>query len=143
MRTRTIFCILGFLIVQLISMGASAGLSIKYNCFAQDEKVDPNGWDFGQVKQGELLKHDFILKNETKNVLGINSIHTSCGCTASKSDKKSLLPQESTKITVNFNSKGYLGPVKQFVYVNTDNTDMEIVKFSIKAQIVKASDNEK
>lgn len=99
--------------------------------------VDPNQWDFGTVKQGAILKHDFVLKNETKNILGINNIHTSCGCTVSESDKKSLMPQESTTVTVSFNSRGYAGPVTQFVYVNTDNVDLAIIKFTIKAQVVK------
>ncbi|MCX5694089.1 MAG: DUF1573 domain-containing protein [Candidatus Omnitrophica bacterium] len=109
----------------------------KSDSFAQEEKVDTNEWDFGVVKQGDVLKHDFILKNETNDILEINSIHTSCGCTVSQSDKKSLMPQESTVIKVSFNSRGYLGEVKQFVYVNTDNTDLAIIKFTIKAQVVK------
>ena len=105
--------------------------------FAQNEKVDPQEWDFGQVKPGVILKHDFVLVNQTKDILKINNIHTSCGCTASKADKKSLMPQESTTITVSFNSKGYQGPVTQFVYVNTDNADLAIIKFSIKALVQK------
>jgi hypothetical protein len=105
--------------------------------WAKEEKVDPNQWDFGKVKPGAVLKHDFILKNETNDILGINNIHTSCGCTASESAKKSLMPQESTTITVSFNSKGYSGPVTQFVYVHTDNADLSIIKFTIKAEVVK------
>ena len=108
--------------------------------YAEMIKVDPvdlHEWDFGQVKQGAILKHDFVLKNETKDILKINNIHTSCGCTASESGKKSLLPQESTSIKVTFNSRGYLGPVTQFIYVNTDSIDLAIVKFTIKASVVK------
>ena len=108
--------------------------------YGESEKTvtsDPNEWDFGQVKQGTISKHDFILKNETNDILEINNIHSSCGCTASESDKKTLLPQESTVIKVTFNSQGYLGPVQQFVYVNTDNTDLPIIKFTIKANVVK------
>lgn len=104
---------------------------------AEKEKVDPNQWDFGQIKEGAVLKHEFILKNETSDILEINNIHTSCGCTVSESAKKSLLPQGSTVITVSFNSKGYSGPVTQFVYVNTDNADMAIIKFTIKADVQK------
>ena len=104
---------------------------------AKEETVDPNQWDFGQVKQGVILKHDFELKNQTNDILEINNIHTSCGCTASESDKKSLMPQESTAIKVTFNSAGYSGPVQQFIYVNTDNADLAIIKFTIRAQVVK------
>jgi Protein of unknown function (DUF1573) len=105
--------------------------------FTQKDKADLNEWDFGQVKQGLILKHDFVLKNQTNDILEINSIHTSCGCTVSESEKKSLLPQDSTNIKVTFDSHGYLGPVKQFVYVNTNNADLGIIRFIVKAQVVK------
>ena len=67
--------------------------------YGESEKTstaDPNEWDFGQVKQGVILKHDFVLKNQTNDILEIDSIHTSCGCTVSQSEKKSLLPQETS-----------------------------------------------
>jgi len=105
--------------------------------YAQGEKSDPNEWDFGKVKQGVILKHNFILKNQTNKVLKINSVNTSCGCTVSKADKNSLLPQESTTIGVTFNSHGYSGQIKQSVYVNTDDMDIAIIKFTIKAEVSK------
>jgi hypothetical protein len=114
------------------------GFFIYSGCLqAQTENNNPLEWDFGRVKQGEVLKHDFQLKNETNDILEINSIHTSCGCTASQAGKKSLTPQESTTISVTFNSKGYWGAVEQFVYVNTDNADQAIIKFTIKAYVTK------
>lgn len=126
MRRGIILFLLGFFIFQF--------------AYGQNEKVDPvdaNEWDFGKVKPGVVLKHDFVLKNETNDILGINNIHTSCGCTASESAKKSLMPQESTAIKVTFNSAGYSGPVTQFVYVHTDNADLPIIKFIVKALVQK------
>ena len=123
MRKGLILFLLGFFIFQF--------------AYAEEEIVDPNEWDFGIVKQGMVVKHDFIFKNETNDILEINNIHTSCGCTASQAAKKSLMPQESTTITVNFNSKGYAGATSQFAYVHTDNADLRIIKFTIKADVVK------
>lgn len=105
--------------------------------YAENNIVDPNEWDFGRAKRGEVLKHDFLFQNATKGVLNITGINTSCGCTASRSDKKSLKPGESTVINVSFNSRGYAGQVKQYIYVNTDNADPAVVRFTIKAEIVK------
>jgi hypothetical protein len=140
MRKRIILCGWVFIFFQFVSIQAPkvpAGLSLMAWADTAEKKGDPNEWDFGQAKQGAILKHDFILKNETNDIMAINSIHTSCGCTASQAGKKSLLPQESTTISVTFNSKGYAGLVQQFVYVNTDNADLPIIKFTIKAQVVK------
>ena len=103
----------------------------------QSKASDPYQWDFGRVKQGDILEHDFVLKNESSDILEIGNIHTSCGCAVSQASKKSLLPQDSTTIKVTFKTKGYSGSVKQFVYVHTDSADLSIVKFTIKAMIVK------
>ncbi|MFA5276748.1 MAG: DUF1573 domain-containing protein [Candidatus Omnitrophota bacterium] len=106
-------------------------------CRADGKANDPNLWDFGTVKAGEVLKHEFSLKNDSAKTLNINNVSTSCGCTASLAKKKSLLPGESTTIEVKFNSKGYSGEVKQHIYVNTDNVDKALIVFIIRANVVK------
>ncbi|PIQ87698.1 MAG: hypothetical protein COV73_02780 [Candidatus Omnitrophica bacterium CG11_big_fil_rev_8_21_14_0_20_43_6] len=140
MRKRIFILGLGFLLLQFSGIAGHQADGAQFEqalAAAGKEKTDPNNWDFGQVKQGVVLKHDFVLKNETNDILEITKIHTSCGCTASEAGKKSLLPQESTQITVSFNSKGYSGTVRQFVYVHTDSADLAIIKFTVKAQVVK------
>jgi len=101
----------------------------------QEEAPDENAWDFGQVKQGQILKHDFILKNDSDKPLKINAINTSCGCTASKAKKSKLSSCEETSIEVKFNSKGYSGDIRQYVYVYTDSLQRPIIKFTIKADV--------
>jgi len=101
------------------------------------EEQDMETWDFGKIKQGKVVKHAFILKNETGKIMNIKDVTTSCGCTASKIKEKTLLPGEATTIDVQFNSEGYSGQVQQYVYVNTDNFDKAILRFSIKAEVVK------
>jgi len=105
--------------------------------WAEDTAGSANEWDFGRVKQGAVVKHDFTFKNETPGILKITGVNTSCGCTASQAEKKSLAPGESTVISVAFDSKGYSGAVKQFVYVNTDNAAMPVVRFIVKAEVEK------
>jgi len=102
-----------------------------------EANVNPYTWDFGQVKEGEVLKHTFILKNETQKILNINDVNTSCGCTVSQVDKKTLAPGESASIQVQFKSKGYSGPIKQYVYVHTDNLDNPIIRYIIEANVIK------
>ncbi|HTZ10844.1 MAG TPA: DUF1573 domain-containing protein [Candidatus Margulisiibacteriota bacterium] len=109
-------------------------LLIISGCWAQQ---DPYLWDFGVVKEGEVLKHEFVLKNESAKKLTIKEVATSCGCTASEAKKKELLPGESTTIEVKFQSKGYSGAVKQVVYVTTDNLDNMFIKYIIKANVVR------
>jgi len=94
-------------------------------------------WDFGKVKEGEVVRHEFTLKNDSGKKLNIQGVNTTCGCTASAAKNKSLNPQESTVIEVSFNSAKYSGPVKQLVYVNTDNVNDPLIVFEIRADVVK------
>ncbi len=98
---------------------------------------DKYSWDFGVVKQGQVIQHDFIIKNESTRELNIKDVNTSCGCTVSKAKNKTLKPQESTLIEVKFNSKGYSGKVKQYVYVNTDSLDNPLLRYIISADVVR------
>jgi hypothetical protein len=107
-------------------------LTLKAEEEAQDYK-----WDFGKVKEGEVLKHNFVLKNKTNKDLTIEKINTSCGCTVSKVKKKKLSPQKSTIVEVKFNTKGYSGTTTQFIYVNTNDLDKPVIRFIITAQVVK------
>lgn len=94
-------------------------------------------WDFGKVKEEEILKHDFKFKNDTSKKINIKDLNSSCGCTVSKVTQKELLSGQATDIEVQFNSKGYFGFVKQFIYVHTDDLDNPVVRYIIKAEVVK------
>ncbi len=113
------------------------------SCFPQQNmKQEASGsdkytWDFGRVKAGEALKHGFTFKNETKKILKIKDINSSCGCTVPEVKKKELLPKESTTIEVKFNSEGYSGRVQQFVYVHTDSLDNPVTRYIIKGEVEK------
>ncbi len=94
-------------------------------------------WDFGRVKEGGVEEHEFVLKNDTGKTVNITDVKTSCGCTASTIKKTVLKPLDETRITVKFNSKGYKGEIKQYVYVHTDNADNPIIRLIVKAEVVK------
>lgn len=94
-------------------------------------------WDFGRIEQGEVAKHVFVYKNDSRVDLNIKDTNASCGCTVSKVDKQKLRPGEEANLEVAFNSRGYSGEVRQFVYMNTDSRDNPVVKFTIKADVKK------
>ncbi len=103
----------------------------------QAKPEDQYLWDFGKAEKDTVLKHEFMLKNDSSKILNINGVNTSCGCTISESGKKTLLPGESTIIKVEFNTKGYKGEIQQFVYVNTDDSLNPVLRFVIKANIAE------
>lgn len=101
---------------------------------AEDPKNEASGtWDFGKIAKDSIVEHVFILNNDTGSEMKILDVNTSCGCTVTELDKKVLGPGESSKIRVKLNSKGYLGEIKQYIFVATDNKDKPVEKFTIKA----------
>jgi len=104
---------------------------------ASGQQDDFYSWDFGQVKAGRVVKHAFMFKNTTGKDLKIKEVNTSCGCTVPQLKKKDLGANESTPLEVKFKTKGYSGPVAQYIYVNTDSLEEPVVKFTIKADVVK------
>ncbi len=104
---------------------------------ATKEPFDPFAIDFGKVKVGTITTHSFILTNDSSKKLHIKDVNTSCGCAISEVKKKLLIPGESTSIDVKFNSKGYSGPIQQYIYVTTDSDTKPVLRFMIKAEVLK------
>ena len=107
------------------------------SCAAKDKTLSSNVWDMGQVKSGTVQERTFAFKNEAKKTVTVSSIQTSCGCTGTQIKEKVLIPGHSTDITVRFDSKGYRsGPLEQFIYINTDDTDNPVIKYIVKIEVI-------
>lgn len=101
-----------------------------------ETRSDNLSYDFGRIREGDVVEHSFLIQNEGKKVLNITGTVASCGCTFSSIRNNRLAPGEETFLDVKFDSKGFSGSVTQFVYVNTDDIDNTGRKFIIKAVVV-------
>jgi hypothetical protein len=99
--------------------------------------IDPYFWNFGKVMEGSMLEHTFILKNKSRTVLIINNLQTSCGCTGSVVSDDHIPAGKTSKIKVTFNTKGYSGKAKQYVYVHTNDLHNPIIKLTVAAEVIK------
>jgi len=132
---RYVFFLMFFIVCTPLCAWSAAAAPVQ-ETLANASAQDPNMWDFGSAKTGAVLEHTFVLVNDSALDLKIKDTTTSCGCTVSEIKKKQLKPGESTTISIKLDTKGYLGPVKQFVYVNTDSLEKPIIRFSVKANAV-------
>lgn len=92
--------------------------------------------DFGNITQGEVVKHSFIISNNGGDLLKILDVKAACGCTAANPSKKELKPGESTNIDVSFDSKGRKGPQTKTVTVTTNDPEKQNVVFTFKCNII-------
>ena len=66
-------------------------------------------FDFGDIKEGEVVEHVFAFKNTGNNPLMISKATGSCGCTVPEWPRDPIAPGQSGEIKVKFNSKGKVG----------------------------------
>ncbi|WP_439583937.1 DUF1573 domain-containing protein [Dyadobacter bucti] len=90
--------------------------------------IDSSSYDFGTVKEGEIVEHDFKFRNDGEYPLILNNITSSCGCTTPEWPKEPIGPDETSSIKVRFDTKNKSGPqVKTItVYANTEPAYSEL-----------------
>ena len=92
--------------------------------------------DFGKVKAGEVLTHTFVLENHGSNVLVIEDVKPSCGCTKGDFDKQ-IEPGKSGKITLTVSkTEKYVGPTLRTAVVTTNDPDHKTVKLGLSADFI-------
>lgn len=91
--------------------------------------------DFGKVKQGSVLTHEFVFKNEGDAPLVIDRVETSCGCTAALVTEKRILPGREGRIKATFDTRGYSGRLTRYLYVVTNEPGNERPEIALIADI--------
>ena len=77
-------------------------------------------YNFGEIKQGESVTHNFVLKNVGNANLIISSAKGSCGCTVPEWPKEPIAQGEEGIIKVTFNSSGRSGKQNKIVTLVTN-----------------------
>lgn len=66
-------------------------------------------FNFGTIKQGDVINHEFVFTNIGKEPLIISEAHGSCGCTVPQWPKEPIKKGEKGTLKVTFNSAGKMG----------------------------------
>jgi len=84
---------------------------------------DEYHYNFGTIKEGEVVKHTFTFTNTSEQTVKIVNATASCGCTVPTYEKGRLLtPGSKGKIDVEFNSAGKQGKMVKSIRIYTDAT---------------------
>ncbi|WP_018476470.1 DUF1573 domain-containing protein [Pontibacter roseus] len=95
-------------------------------------------YDFGTIKQGEIVEHTFTFTNTGKTPLVIESASASCGCTAPDWTKDPVAPGEKGEVKVRFDSNGKVGQQSPTVTIRA-NTEPNIVRVAMKGNVQGSS----
>lgn len=83
-------------------------------------------YDFGTVKDGDVVRHDYEFTNTGTEPLIISDAKASCGCTVPQWPKEPIQPGGKGKIRVEFDSKGKPGPQSKRVTITANTTPSPI-----------------
>lgn len=87
---------------------------------------EKNVHDFGKIISGERVAYGFKFSNSGNAPLLITGVRSGCGCTVGDYPKEPLMPGETGRIDVVFNSSGRKGAQSENVRVLTNATDKPI-----------------
>ena len=99
------------------------------------EILDPE-FNFGEIKQGEKVSHNYKIKNIGSSDLLISSAKGSCGCTVPEWPKDPIKPGKEANIKVTFDSKGKKGKQAKRVTLMT-NAIPNVKILTIKGNIIE------
>ena len=81
------------------------------------------GHDFGKVKQGDVLVHEFVFKNEGDAPLVIERVDTTCGCAAALLSDQTIQPGQEGRIKATFDTRGYSGRITRYIILISNDSD--------------------
>lgn len=116
-----------FVIVSLIS-AVSLAQAPKF-------EVDNAVHKFPDTREGEILSHVFVITNTGNAPLIISDYKVACPCTRAELPSNPVMPGESYKMKVTFNSKGKYEWQDRAVLLQT-NTKKKEEKLRIKVFVI-------
>ncbi|MBK6678586.1 MAG: DUF1573 domain-containing protein [Ignavibacteriales bacterium] len=99
-------------------------------------------FDFGAIEQGAIVKHKFVIVNNGDQMLNIDKVVSSCGCTVAEPEKKELKPSETTTIAVEFNSTGRLGDQVKTISILSNDPVNPLFQLTISGKVMEAPKKE-
>ena len=91
--------------------------------------------DYGTVNKGDNGVREFIFRNSGNAPLIISNVKSTCGCTIPKKPEKPILPGESEKIQVKYDTKR-VGFIRKSITVTSNAASSPTTILKIKGQVV-------
>jgi hypothetical protein len=114
--------------------------STKKNLLPTTVEIIDSAFDFGKVKEGEIVEYNYRFKNSGKNPLIIEDAMASCGCTVPEKPDHPIQPGEMDFIKVKFNSDKRPGEAHKTITI-TSNANPEFPTLILKGTVIGKSED--
>lgn len=130
MNIQKLILILSMLFFLVFSNYSQVNKSPKIFC-------EGSSYNFGTVINTKIIKHTFIIKNIGDDVLKIDKVRVSCGCTIIKIKNKTILPGGKTELKVELDLSDTEGEQFKDILIESNDPDNRFYKLYLKG-ITKA-----
>lgn len=93
-------------------------------------------YDFGKVEQGEHVNHLFRFTNQGGHDLRIESVKTSCGCTAAVITSEVIAPGQEGTISATFDTTKFFGEKVKEITVHTNDPAQPVTTLTMQGEIL-------
>jgi hypothetical protein len=120
------------------------GLGVAALCPAQETgkaatgpriRVEPAAFDFGRATQNKTLNKEFSIRNFGTEDLVIESVSTTCGCTAALLDDKVIKPGGTAPLRVSLETRAAKGHIVRSVMVRSNDPAADLVEVKVEATV--------
>ncbi|MBU6342831.1 MAG: DUF1573 domain-containing protein [Bacteroidetes bacterium] len=118
---------------SVIRNPASADMPLDTNQLARI-RYDESEFNFGTVKEGDIVTHVFKFTNTGNVPLVIQKARSSCGCTIPEWPEGAIAPGGTGEILARFNTNGKMEKQHKVIYV-TANTYPNETKVSLVGEV--------
>ena len=121
---------------------AASVLLLSAGVFAQAKKAEDVvkfkelAYDFGKIKQGTPVSHEFEFTNISTSPVIIQSAVPSCGCTTPVKPEGAIAKGKDDKITAGFNAAN-VGPFNKSITIKVAGVDLP-VQLKITGEVLTA-----
>jgi len=103
-------------------------------------EISPQTFDFSEVEYGQTLEYTFKIKNLGNQILEINKVATSCGCTTAQISQEKINPQEEVELKVIYDTGAMSGAhakgnQERIIYVKSNDPINPQVEVTISAYV--------
>ena len=105
---------------------AQAQTAVENKPVLETLQLKETGFDFGKIPQGRPVTHIFEVVNTGKEVIHLDNVLTSCGCTTPEWSREPIKPGATTSIKVGYNAAAE-GAFSKSITIQYNNGQMKTV----------------
>lgn len=99
-------------------------------------KIAPGSFGFGKYPANQSKEHEFTVSNTGDELLVIEKVKVTCGCSAADIARKKLAPGESTTLTARINKESISGPFSKAIFIHSNAANGRIQMLTVSGEAV-------